>query len=85
MVGWPPDDYTLRELYWALIGHRKDAWDQTSEILAMIRAHGGDKKADPAVYHPYREGGRRGGTWADIFGAGRKIVADRERRANRGE
>ncbi len=77
-----PEDKTLRELYWAVMAKRRDAWDQTSQILAFIAAHGGAKGVTADKLHPYRkrEDGDRKGKVAGFFGAVRAGIAARMRR-----
>jgi hypothetical protein len=84
IVGWEPWNYTLKELYWAVTARRRDAWDQTSQVLAFISAHGGAKDVDAAALHPYRPGGRKRRGWADLFGAGRQMLAERRARQAEG-
>ena len=59
MIGVDPGPFTLRELVWMADGRQREAWNHTSQLLAMLfNAHRDPQKtspAKPADFHPLLE------------------------------
>ena len=55
IVGVEPGRLTLRELLWMLDGRKREAWNHTAQLLAMVyNAHrdGKTRAVKPAEFHP---------------------------------
>jgi hypothetical protein len=55
VLGINPDPFSLRQLHWMIEGKNSEAWDHTSQLLAMINNCHCDKAISPYDRHPYKD------------------------------